>query len=206
MQKPRTIGLLGGSFNPAHAGHLHLSHEALKRLKLDAVWWLVSPQNPLKAKSDLADYDTRLAHAQQVATHHPHIEVSDIEARQHLYYTIDTVAALQQQYPATHFVWLMGADNLAQFTRWKSWEQLFECIPIAVFDRAPFSYTALGSKAAIRYRRFRLPERNASLLAHTPAPCWVYGFMARHPLSATQLRNSLGAQAFLSHNADMVSP
>lgn len=205
MHKPRVIGLLGGSFNPAHAGHVHLSREALKRLKLDAVWWLVSPHNPLKSKSDLADYSTRLAHAKQVASHHPHIEVSDIEATQHLYYTIDTVAALQQQHPTIRFVWLMGADNLAQFSRWKSWEKLFERIPIAVFDRAPFSYTALGSKAAIRYRHFRLSERNAALLAHTPAPCWVYGFMARNTLSATQLRNSLGADAFLGHNSDTVS-
>ncbi len=200
MKKPHVIGLLGGSFNPAHAGHVHLSHEALKRLKLDAVWWLVSPHNPLKSKSNLADYNTRLGFAKEIAHHHPHIEVSDIEAAQHLYYTIDTVTALQQQHPNTRFVWLMGADNLAQFTRWKSWEKLFERIPIAVFDRAPFSYAALSSKAAIRYRRFRLPTRNAALLAHSAAPCWVYGFMTRHPLSATQLRNSLGADAFLGHN------
>lgn len=206
MKKKRSIGLLGGSFNPAHAGHLHLSHEAFKRLKLDAVWWLVSPQNPLKAKNDMADYDTRLAFAKQLAAPHPYITVSDIEAERSLYYTIDTVAALQQAYPDIQFVWLMGADNLAQFTRWKSWQTLFERIPIAVFDRAPFSYSALSSKAAIRYRRFRLSERNASLLAHTPAPCWLYGFMPRHALSSTQLRNSLGTKAFLSHNVTIDSP
>jgi nicotinate-nucleotide adenylyltransferase len=185
-----TIGLLGGSFNPAHAGHIHLSEEAIKRLKLDAIWWLVSPQNPLKAKKDLAPYEKRLAYARQLVAPHKRINVSDFEEIYGLHYSIDTIAALQQAYPNTRFVWLIGADNLMIFHKWRRWPEFFARVPIAVFDRAPFSHAALRSKAALRFRHARTDESDARLLTSMPAPAWTYCFMPRHSLSATQLRQA----------------
>lgn len=200
MPHSRTIGLLGGSFNPAHAGHVHLSQEAIRRLKLDAVWWLVSPQNPLKAKKDLAPYDQRLAYAQQITAPLQQIHVSDFEAKHGLQYSIDTIAALQKNYPQLRFVWLMGADNLMNFHQWRQWQTFFERLPIAVFDRAPFSHRALHSKAALRYRQWRVASRHAARLAHYGPRHWVYCFMPRHPLSATALRKTLGKRFHLPHN------
>lgn len=205
MPRNRRIGLLGGSFNPAHAGHLHVSLEALKRLRLDEVWWLVSPQNPLKSPRDMAAYDTRLASAAEVIAGHRRIRVSAIESQQGWRYTIDTVRGLQRLYPGTRFVWLMGADNLAHFHRWRAWAALAGRIPIAVFDRAPFSFAALGSRFALRYGRCRIDERDAALLPYKKAPHWAYIHMKRHPLSSTTLRNSLGEAAFLRHTNPQAS-
>lgn len=201
----RSIGLLGGSFNPAHAGHVHLSLEAIKRLNLDAVWWLVSPSNPLKEKRDLADYDTRLDHALELTSPYPKIQISDFEQQHGLKYSVQTVAALQQHYPHARFVWLMGADNLAIFHRWVAWDSLFHMLPIAVFDRAPFSHSALRTKAAKRFATHRLDERDARLLPFLAAPAWCYCYMRRHPISSTELRKSLGNRAFLVHNKKVES-
>ena len=200
MAHLRKIGLLGGSFNPAHAGHLHISREALKRLQLDEVWWLVSPQNPLKKASDLADYKTRFASAEATARD-PRIHVIGIEAEQGLRYTIDTVRFLQNHYRDCQFIWLMGADNLAQFHRWRAWRAIAAAIPIAVLDRAPFSLHALHQRFAQTYARARLPAQQAALWPHHPTPCWVYLPIPRHPLSATHLRKTLGKKAFLRHTA-----
>mgnify|MGYP001305931279 CR=1 FL=1 len=188
------IGLLGGSFNPAHAGHVHISLEAAKRLQLDKVIWLVSPQNPLKKKDDLAVYSQRLEFAKHLTAPHPLIAVSDIEQRAKLFYSCDTIAYLKAHYPQTHFVWLMGADNWQQFNRWRDWQAIADALPIAICDRSPLTHTALHGKAATRYRHARLPER-AELVTHK-APAWQFLFLPRHPLSATDLRNSLGADAF----------
>lgn len=196
----QTIGLLGGSFNPAHEGHVRVTLEALRRLKLDAAWWLVSPHNPLKNKKDLANYATRLTAAKQITKPYPHIQISDFESQHQLQYSVDTVAALQQQYPSTRFVWLMGADNLSSFHKWHKWYGFFTHLPIAVFDRAPFSHTSLRSMAAIRYRPYRLDESDAALLPYLDAPAWVYCHMRRHPTSSTKLRKMLGDRAFLGHN------
>lgn len=200
MHAKRRIGLLGGSFNPAHAGHVHLSLEALKTLGLDEVWWLVSPANPLKKASDLAAYETRLSRARAVAAGHGAIRVSDIEARRGWRYTIDTLRGLRRCYPRTQFVWLMGADNLHHFHRWRKWEDIAELVPIAVFDRAPFTFAALRSRFALRHAAARLPERMAGRLVHTRPLAWVFVHMPRHALSATLIRNLLGARAFLGHN------
>jgi nicotinate-nucleotide adenylyltransferase len=191
------IGLLGGSFNPAHAGHLHISLEALKRLELDEIWWLVSPQNPLKHASDLADYAIRLASAQAMANH-PRIRVLDVEARQGLYYTIDTIRFLTAHY-RHRFVWLMGADNLAGFHRWRQWRTIAEKLPIAVLDRAPYGLRALHGRFATRLKASRLRAADAALLPDAAAPRWVYLTIPRHPLSASFLRKTLGAGAFLRH-------
>jgi len=202
VARPATkrIGLLGGSFNPAHAGHLHISREALKRLALDEVWWLVSPQNPLKSVDELAGYDARFASAEALAND-ARIQVLDIEAQLGLRYTVDTIAVLQKMYARTQFVWLMGADNLAGFHRWRRWREIAAMLPIAVLDRAPYGLRALHGRFARMFAAARLNERNAAQLAECAAPAWVYLSIPRHPLSSTVLRKTLGQAAFLSHNA-----
>ncbi len=136
-RRHRRVGLLGGSFNPAHDGHLHVSREALKRLRLDEIWWLVSPQNPLKPVAGMASLADRLVGARNVAGMGAHIRVTDLEARLGTRYTADTLAALRRRFPRTRFVWLMGADNLRQISRWDRWERIFALAPIAVFDGLP---------------------------------------------------------------------
>lgn len=195
----RRIGLLGGSFNPAHAGHVHISHEAMKRLGLDEIWWLVSPHNPLKKKDDLADYATRLQHAKQL-TAHTRIRVMDVEQREGLQYSIDTIRYLIRHHRRTQFVWLMGADNLAGFHRWRAWRRIAALLPIAVLDRAPDALRALHGRFARQFRTRRLSATQARELATTPRPAWVYLSIPRHPQSATQLRKTLGRAAFLVHN------
>lgn len=187
--KNRRIGLLGGSFNPAHEGHLHLSLEALKRLGLDEVWWLVSPQNPLKNAADLAPYPKRLQAAMALAESHPKIHVSDIEARLATRFSVDTVTRLQQRFPGTPFVWLMGADNLAGLHRWRRWRHFFRLVPIAVFDRAPFSHSAQRAPAALAMKKFLLI--NSKILTDYPPPVWTFVAMRHHPASATDIRKRL---------------
>ncbi len=200
MLARRRIGLLGGSFNPAHAGHLHISVEALKRLGLDEIWWLVSPQNPLKTSDDLAAYATRLEKAEAVVNH-ARIHVLDIEEQAGLSYTVDTIAYLQHLFPDTHFVWLMGADNLAGFHRWRAWRDIAQMVPIAVLDRAPYGLRALHQRFARTYAKARLDEKQARDLASSEAPAWVYLSIPRHPLSSTYLRKTLGKAAFKGHNS-----
>lgn len=194
----RTIGLLGGSFNPAHGGHLHITLYALKKLKLDAVWWLVSPKNPLKAKDSLASYAQRLESSRVMAKQHPRIVVSDIEAKMGTRYSWQTIQMLKRRYPGTRFVWLMGADNLAQFHRWRRWQKILQELPVVVFDRAPYSHTSLRSKALIYSRKFRVPP--ADFTPAKPAPCLSFVHLKRDALSSTALRKKLGESAFLRHN------
>ena len=198
MPAKRRIGLLGGSFNPAHAGHLHISQQALKRLGLDEIWWLVSPQNPLKAKGELADYPLRLEAARRAARD-GRIRVLDVEAREGLFYTIDTIRYLQKTFSQTKFVWLMGADNLAGFHRWRAWREIASLVPMAVLDRAPFGMRALHQRFARTYAAARQQEVTARKLAESRAPAWVYLSIPRHPLSASFLRKTLGKDAFSRH-------
>lgn len=198
LAKPR-IGILGGSFNPAHEGHLHISLEACKRLGLDEIWWLVSPRNPLKKADDLADYKTRLDFAKQLTAGHK-IRVLDLEAREGLHYSIDTVRYLKRQFPRTQFVWLMGADNLAGFHRWRAWKNIAMLVPIAVLDRAPYALHALRGRFAQQFHTNRLSPSAAHDLPAKPLPAWVYLSIPRHPLSATALRKKLGSAAFVVHN------
>jgi nicotinate-nucleotide adenylyltransferase len=185
----RRIGLLGGSFNPAHDGHLHISRLALVRLGLDEVWWLVSPQNPLKPEAGMAPFESRLRSANEVACDR-RIRVSAIEAELGTRFTADTLDALQTRYPATHFVWLMGADNLVQIPHWRAWTQIFKTIPIAVFARDSYDSKALSELASVRFRRARIPERAARLLPDAAPPAWVYLRIRPHPATATELRQN----------------
>ncbi len=181
------IGLLGGSFNPAHEGHRHLSLVALAHLKLDAVWWLVSPQNPLKGRADMAPLRERLETA-RVMAQHPRIRLSAIEARLGSGFTADTLKILQQCYPRIHFVWLMGADNLAQIPRWHHWTSIFARMPIAIMDRAPYSHVALAGLAAHRFARRRVSDRGFLGLARRKPPAWAFLAYRRHAASATAIR------------------
>lgn len=181
------VGLLGGSFNPAHDGHRHVSLEALRRLGLDQVWWLVSPQNPLKPVAGMAPLAERLATARRVARH-PAIVATDIERVLGTRYTADTIAALQDRFPRTRFVWLMGADNLLQVPRWRGWTRIFQAVPVAIFDRRPYSLRALSGQAARRYARQRIIGHGMARLADMEPPAWGYFRIRLHPASATALR------------------
>jgi len=184
----RRIGLLGGSFNPAHGGHLHISRQALSRLGLDEVWWLVSPQNPLKPAAGMAPFAERLAGAAEVAAAEPRIRVSDIEGRLGSTYSADTLRALKRRFPRARFVWLMGGDNLVQFPYWRRWQAIFRTVPIAVFARPGSSAKALGGVAAHRFAHSRVPVVAARRLALLPPPAWVFFHTRLDPRSATEIR------------------
>jgi len=181
------VGILGGSFNPAHEGHLHISLLALKLLQLDEVWWMVSPQNPLKSADDMAPFEDRLAEA-QVLANHPNIRVTDIESRLGTTNTSESLEILKRSFPKTRFVWLMGADNLKQISRWHRWTRIFNQVPIAVFDRAPYSFGALAGKAAKAFFRFKKMRPDACYLADMQAPAWMFFHTRLHPGSATNIR------------------
>jgi len=182
------VGLLGGSFNPAHDGHRHISLAALRRLRLDAVWWLVSPQNPLKATAGMATLGERMADARWVSRRDPRIVVTDIEDRLATRFTADTLGRLKAAFPATRFVWLMGADNLAQIPRWHRWHEIFTDMPVAVFDRGSYARSAPFGQAATRFAGRRLAIGEAGHLAGRQPPAWVYLTIVRHPASATRIR------------------
>ncbi|MCB1491048.1 MAG: nicotinate-nucleotide adenylyltransferase [Rhodobiaceae bacterium] len=181
------IGLLGGSFNPAHAGHRHISLLAQARLRLDVVWWLVTPGNPLKDHAELAAMERRLANAQAVAGH-PRIRVTGYEAAIGTTYTADTLEKLTAQCPSVRFVWLMGADNLATFHHWDRWRDIARTIPFAVLDRPGATLRALSAPAAQALARFRIPEFEAETLPDRAPPAWVFLFGPRSPESSTRLR------------------
>lgn len=189
-RRGRKIGLLGGSFNPAHAGHRDISLAALKRLGLDEVWWMVSPQNPLKPEAGMASFAERMAGAQALARH-PRIRVSDIEALLGTRFTAQTLAALRRRFPHERFVWLMGADNLLQVPQWKDWSRIFRIVPVAVLARPSYSLRALAHKAARRFAKARVPERSARTLARRVPPAWIFLHGRLNPLSASAIRGHL---------------
>ncbi len=182
----QTIGLFGGSFDPPHAGHLHISREALKRFGLDRVWWLVSPGNPLKANgpAPLA----RRMQAARALVDHPRIVVTDIEARIGTRYTAQTIARLRACYPGVRFVWLMGADNLAQFHRWQDWQGILASVPVGVMARPGQRISARTAKAAQIYRWAKLPASQARLLARRDAPAWCFLNLPMVDVSSTAIR------------------
>ena len=186
------IGLFGGTFDPPHAAHRAATLLAMKRLGLDRVWWLVTPGNPLKSDSTLRDLSERMEAARHVA-HDPRIEVSCLESVIGTRYTVDTVRYLRRHAPGPRFVWIMGADNLAQFHRWQNWRHIASEVPIAVIDRPPQSFRALASPAAQAFARYRIPENQAAKLAEHRAPAWVFLTGMKLSLSSTGLRNRDGS-------------
>jgi nicotinate-nucleotide adenylyltransferase len=186
------IGLLGGSFNPPHLAHRAISLFAIKRLKLDRVWWLVTPGNPLKVQDALRDLDERAAAARRIADD-PRIDVSCLESVIGTRYTVDTITYLRRRASGLRFVWIMGADNLAQFHRWQHWQRIASEVPIAVIDRPPQSFRALAAPAAQALARYRLPENQAGRLADRHPPAWVFLTGMKVNLSSTGLRNPDGS-------------
>jgi nicotinate-nucleotide adenylyltransferase len=179
------IGLLGGSFNPAHQGHRHASELALKQLGLDQIWWLVSPQNPLKGKSGMASFATRLASAKKLARH-PRLHVTDLEAALGTRFTIDTLRALRRHFPKAQFVWLMGSDNLLELPRWREWESIVALVPIAAVARPGTALAARTGSVARRYASaMRAPGKD---FARTRPPSITLLDGPRDPASATRLR------------------
>ena len=183
------IGLLGGSFNPAHAGHLHVAKLALRRLRLDQVWLLVSPGNPLKPQDGMAPLAERLASARAVADGR-RIVATDIEARLGTRYTWDTLRLLRQRFPRAEFVWIMGADNLVQLPRWQRWAGIARTMPLLILPRPGWRARALGGEAASRLRSARRSASSAVRLAGMKAPAWLYLPAPENTLSATLLRRT----------------
>jgi len=181
------IGLLGGSFNPAHEAHVHISLVALRRLRLDSVLWLVSPQNPLKATGETAPLDKRLERARATATD-PRIEVTAIEQALGTRYTVDTIEALQRSFPKARLVWLMGGDNLAEFHRWRRWQEIARRLPMAVIARPGYTTKALASPAARVLAAARIPASRAPELTRQTPPAWVFLEERLDPASSTALR------------------
>ena len=181
------IGLLGGSFNPAHEAHVHISLVALRRLKLDCVLWLVSPQNPLKGQGETAPIEKRLERAREIATD-PRIEVTAIEQALGTKYTIDTIEALQRRFSKARFVWLMGGDNLAQFHRWQRWQDIARRVPFAVIARPGYTIKALTAPAAHLFADARVAAAKAADLADKVPPAWVFLEERLDPASSTAIR------------------
>lgn len=182
------IGLLGGSFNPAHDGHLQMSLFALARLKLDVVFWIVSPGNPLKKNQEMLGFYERFEKAKSLTKDCAKIVISDIENELQIVYTIDTVRALKTRFPASHFVWLMGADNMQMIHLWRDWEALFCELPIAIFKRSGYLDSCERGEAAARFANAELPLTAAEDLAVAGPPAWVVLDNTPNPLSATQIR------------------
>ncbi len=182
----QVIGLLGGSFDPAHEGHAHITREALKRFGLDRVWWLVSPGNPLKKRGP-APLETRMARARQVMQH-PRVEITDIEAKLGTQYTAQTLAKLRQMYPQVRFVWLMGADNMAQFHLWQDWRGIMESVPIGVLARPGQRISARMSRAAALYAPYRIAGRMGQQLSRSEAPAWCFVNVPMNATSSTNIR------------------
>ena len=181
------IGLFGGSFNPPHEGHRLASLTALRRLRLDRVWWLVTPGNPLKDNSSLPPLAERIAKARQLAGRN-RIAVTGIEAKLRTRYTADTRRQLKQRCPGVDFVWIMGTDNLASFHRWNEWRQIARMMPIAVIDRPGSTHRAVASPAANWLSRWRIPENSGGILAGIEPPAWIFLHGKRSHLSSTALR------------------
>ena len=182
--KGMVIGLLGGSFDPAHAGHAHITREAIKRMGLDQVWWLVTPGNPLKARQPAPMAD-RLAQARRVMPD-PKVRITDLEAKLHTRATVDTLAKLRAIYPGVHFVWLMGADNLVQFHKWNRWRDILRSVPVGVLARPGSGVAARNSVAARAFRVNQL-DRGEDLRGH-PAPAWCFVNIPLNGASSSAIR------------------
>jgi nicotinate-nucleotide adenylyltransferase len=185
----KKIGLLGGSFNPAHNGHLEISQVAIDVLGLDQVWWMVSPGNPLKDENDMAPFADRFSSAEEIAKD-PNIMVTDIESEMDTKFTIDTLKRLKTKFPDTKFVWLMGADNLAQFDQWKDWKKIANTVPFAIFNRPSYSSANETSVAATELKDYLIKTSQAHTLYNLKPPAWVYYQKTDNPLSSTEIRRN----------------
>ena len=183
-----SIGLFGGSFNPAHAGHLHVAECGLRELALDRVWWMVSPQNPLKPKQP--NYDSRVATVNALGLK-PRMEISHMERDFGTNYTIDMIRKAQVRFPRTRFVFLMGADNFAQLPKWKDWQEIAASVPIAVIARPGDGVKPRLSKTARMLSRYRLPEEHAQILQYLQPPHWTFLTPPLNSLSSSTIRKDM---------------
>ena len=181
----RKIGILGGSFNPAHEGHLYISQQAIALLGLDEVWWLVAKQNPLKSSDDMESFSTRFGSAEKMTKDDANIIVSDFEQQYDTQYTRDSLQKLLQMHPQNKFIWLMGSDNLKNFHKWKNWQEIFQLAPIAVLNRDKEDKTSLESPAAKEFSKSRIKPNK--LINHT-LPAWCFLDIDVHPASSTAIR------------------
>ncbi len=183
------IGLLGGSFNPAHEGHLHITELALKHLALDRVMWLVSMQNPLKSTEDMASFDERMEHCEHMARHNPNIIISDVEHKLGTTFSADTLGQLTARFPKIGFVWIMGADNMLQIDQWKEWKSIFDILPIAIFSRPDYSESVLSCNAAMHFSGHRMDALKSAELVDATAPAWMFLETPTNPESSTRIRS-----------------
>lgn len=180
---------MGGTFNPPHDGHRIAAEAAMKRLKLDQVWWLITPGNPLKSQDGLASLEGRLGLVRRFARG-PKMKITSFERELGTRYTAGTLSFLKRRFPAVRFVWIMGADNLASFHRWQHWRDIAATMPIAVVDRPGWRHAALSSPAAQALKRYRLSESEAPTLAGRHPPAWMLLTIRLSGLSSTLLRNA----------------
>ncbi len=189
FQPGMRVGLLGGSFNPPHQGHALVTRIALVRLRLDRVWWLVSPGNPLKSQADLVALNARVEAAHRLVAG-PRVAVTDVEAHIGARYTYDTLVWITRRAKGVRFVWIMGADNLRQFHLWRHWRNIADLVPIAVFDRPGSTLKAMSSRAAIALGPWRAPEAEAARFVERKPPAFLFLHGPRSELSSTVLRRS----------------
>ena len=183
------IGLLGGSFNPPHQGHLAISLLAMKRARLDRLWWLVSPGNPLKDHSELESLERRIKLCSGIANH-PRIDITAFEANHKLGYTHDTLALLRRLRPRINFVWIMGADNLAGFHHWQNWRRIAAMMPFIVVDRPGSTLSCRSAPAAIALARYRIDEDDAAMISRMRPPAWTFLHGPRSLISSTAIRSA----------------
>ncbi|MDG2187542.1 MAG: nicotinate (nicotinamide) nucleotide adenylyltransferase [Hyphomicrobiales bacterium] len=184
------IGILGGSFNPSHDGHIKISEAALKKLNLDIIWWVVSPRNPLKKYDVLFDFKKRTSSAKNKLKTSK-IIINDIEQRTGTIYTIGTIEYLKKKYPNTKFIWIMGADNLRYFHLWMEWEKIIKEIPIAIIDRPSSSLDVSSTIFANKYKKYRIDENDASYIINSKKPCWIFLHNKLNFNSSTEIRKKL---------------
>ena len=189
VEKGMQVGLFGGSFNPPHAGHVHVADIAIRRLALDQLWWMVTPGNPLKSARELAPLPERLEQSVAVARN-PRIKVTAFEAAHHVRYTADTLALVRARNPGIDFVWIMGADSLRDFHRWQRWREIALTFPIAVIGRPGSTLSFLSSVVAKTFDYARVDEKDAPRLARMKAPAWTFIHGPRSSLSSTAIRNA----------------
>ena len=187
------IGLFGGSFNPSHFGHRLVSRQTMKHLDLDAIWWLVTPANPLKDNHDLAPLKERVKNARALITQ-PNIYVTGFEAAHGFKYSYDSLSYLKKTLPERKLVWIMGADSFIDFHKWQHWKNIANLMPMAIYSRPNNNLKALASKAAIYLKNYRLDESDAKILANSPAPKWVFLNGKMSELSSSKIRKNQKSQ------------
>tara|TARA_Y100000817_G_scaffold182242_1_gene142469 strand:- start:3 stop:581 length:579 start_codon:yes stop_codon:yes gene_type:complete len=183
----KRIGLLGGSFDPPHYGHLKISFEAIKTLKLFEVWWVIALQNPLKEPNSSTNYNERFNNSNLFTASYKNIKISNIEKQYSINFSIDSITKLKNNFNNIDFIWLMGADNFAQFHNWKQWHQIMGKIPIVVFNRPGFSYKALTSKAAYYYKNYRV-KAHTKPINTCSTPKWMFLWHINENISSTKIR------------------